>query len=172
MQWEKDKRQKRGARGDDRNIQYLVFYVNEMAGWHTNVSVNGSKAFLLLQGNPLGWHGLIQSAAGWMTHSGEACRIVEETILAAGGRSVLVLQPFKKREGGWGRRHTRPPALMMGVAFSVFKWRCYFNKIKETTLIKASTPLLNLQFSLSPLSFSLFHHFHVRSDHLHISLVI
>lgn len=81
-------------------MQYLVFYVNEMAGWHTNVSVNGSKAFLPLQGNPLGWHGLIQSAAGWMTHSGEACRIVEETILAAGGRSVLVLQPFKKREGG------------------------------------------------------------------------
>lgn len=41
-------------------MQYLVFYVNEIAGWHTNVSVNGGKAFLPLQGNPLGWHGLIQ----------------------------------------------------------------------------------------------------------------
>lgn len=41
-------------------MQYSAFYVNEIAGWHTNVSVNGCKAFLSLQGNPLGWHGLIQ----------------------------------------------------------------------------------------------------------------
>lgn len=41
-------------------MQYSAFYVNEIAGWHTNVSVNGCKAFLSLQGNPWGWHGLIQ----------------------------------------------------------------------------------------------------------------
>lgn len=76
-------------------MQYLVFYVNEIAGWHTNVSVNGSEAFLPLQGNPLGWHGLIQWEASWMTHSGEACRIVEETIPDAGVHFVFSWLPFK-----------------------------------------------------------------------------
>ena len=54
--------------------------MNDIAGRHTNVSVNGSWAFLPLQGNPWGWHGVVQSGAGRMTHSGKACRIVERTI--------------------------------------------------------------------------------------------
>lgn len=83
------KKTKVSKRRAQKNMQYLVFYVNEIAGWHTNVSVNGSKAFLPLQGNPLGSHGLIQWAASSMTHSGEACRIVEETIPDAGVHFVF-----------------------------------------------------------------------------------
>lgn len=57
---QKRRRRDRGGEQRTRSMQYLVFYVNEIAGWHTNVSVNGSEAFLPLQGNPLGWDGLIQ----------------------------------------------------------------------------------------------------------------
>lgn len=78
-----------------KRMQYLVFYVNEIAGWHTNVSVNGSMAFLPLQGNPLGWLGPIQWGARWMTHSGEACRIVEETIQDAGVHFFPLNRPLK-----------------------------------------------------------------------------
>lgn len=59
----KKRRQKstnQAAAATKKIMQYSAFYVNEIAGWHTNVSVNGCKAFLSLQGNPLGWHGLIQ----------------------------------------------------------------------------------------------------------------
>lgn len=57
---EEAKERKSGSSDDQKIMQYSAFYVNEIAGWHTNVSVNGCKAFLSLQGNPLGWHGLIQ----------------------------------------------------------------------------------------------------------------
>lgn len=40
------------AEEEDEMMQDLGFYVNGIAGSHTNVSVNGSKAFLPLQGNP------------------------------------------------------------------------------------------------------------------------
>lgn len=51
----KKKRQRSGgaaAEEEDEMMQDLGFYVNGIAGSHTNVSVNGSKAFLPLQGNP------------------------------------------------------------------------------------------------------------------------
>lgn len=96
---DKAKRQRRKRAEDKKSMQYLVFYVNEIAGWHTNVSVNGSKAFLPLQGNPLGWHGLIQWGADWMTHSGVACRIVEETIPDTGVHFVFSALPCKNNTG-------------------------------------------------------------------------
>lgn len=89
------------TRKKQKKVQYSAFYVNEIAGRHTNVSVNGCKAFLSLQGNPSGWHGLIQWAAGWMTHSREACRIVEETIPGAG---VRLLYPHWAPRGEQQRR--------------------------------------------------------------------
>lgn len=67
---EEAKEHKSGSSNNKKIMQHSAFYVNEIAGRHTNVSVNGCKAFLSLQGNPLGWHGLIQWGAGWMTHSG------------------------------------------------------------------------------------------------------
>lgn len=52
----KKKRQRSGRAAaeeeEDEMMQDLGFYVNGIAGSHTNVSVNGSKAFLPLQGNP------------------------------------------------------------------------------------------------------------------------
>lgn len=158
-------------------MQYLVFYVNEIAGWHTNVSVNGSKASLPLQGNPLGWHGLIQWAAGWMTHSGEACRIVEETIPGAGVRSVSFSSgPLKKNKTeGDARCHTCPLVLIHEDNSAAHKEGGYKNIPMMNFNIKSHRHPPSLGhpwFSLSPLSFSLLHHFRVKSDHLHISLVI
>lgn len=49
---EEAKRQRRKRAEGNKGVQYLFFYVNEIAGRHTNVSVNGSEAFLPLQGNP------------------------------------------------------------------------------------------------------------------------
>lgn len=57
---EEAKEHKSGSSNHKKTMQYSAFYVNEIAGWHTSVSVNGCKAFLSLQGNPWGWHGLIQ----------------------------------------------------------------------------------------------------------------